>query len=384
MKSNDQVRLFPQNHLPAAALRDDPLGTLTLFKVPGVGSVRFRILIGLLGSPAEVFKASETALKNVPGIDSHTAAAIRSASINGTAEKVLRELGDCGARYVSIWDEEYPAQLKEIHDPPALLFVRGSLPAQEEACVAIVGTRDPSLYGIQQSHRIAEELARQGIGVVSGMARGVDTSAHEGCLQGEGRTYAVFGCGIDTIYPTENKSIAKKIETTGGLISEFLPGTQPDPGLFPRRNRLISGLSLGVLVIQGDIKSGALITARCALEHNREVFALPGSVEDRRSRGPHSLIREGATLITSSQDVVEAIGMQFRSTDERGIPRPMPVLNASEQQLVVKLSFDPIHIDQLVRNLGLPVQSVLADLLGLEMKGIISQLPGKLFQLRRV
>jgi DNA processing protein len=249
--------------------------------------------------------------------------------------------------------------------------------------VAVVGTRDPSLYGVRQGHRIAEDLARQGIGIISGMARGVDSAAHEGCLQAKGRTYAVFGCGIDVIYPSENKTLAEKIEASGGLISEFLPGTRPDPGLFPRRNRVISGLSVGVLVVQGTEKSGALITARSALEQNREVFALPGNVEEARSRGAHHLIRQGAALITSAEDILAEIGVQLRSRTSLERAESLPALNPSEEAVVKKLSADPIHIDNLVRELERPVPSVLADLLSLEMKGWVVQLPGKLFALKQ-
>jgi DNA processing protein len=382
MSELDQIKLFQNNHDPAQAIKQDPLSLLTLLNVPGIGAVRLRALLGAFGTPSRVLNAGVNSLCGVPGIDTVTASAIRGIKTNGEAEKILSALELCSARMVSIWDEEYPKILKEIHDPPAILFIRGILPDSKQPTLAIVGTRDPSLYGIQQSHRIAEELAQQGINIVSGMARGVDTSAHEGCLQGNGLTYAVFGCGIDHIYPPENRSLAEKIRGNGGLISEFPPGIQPDPGLFPRRNRLISGLSLGVLVVQGDLKSGALITARCALEHNREVFALPGSVEDRRSRGPHSLIREGATLINNAKDILESLGTEFDGELEETRQRNIATLISSEQNLIIKLSHEPIHIDQLVRELKLPVQSVLADLLGLEMKGLINQLPGKLFVLK--
>jgi DNA processing protein len=380
-----QDSLFPQRHNFGQAIKDAPAATLTLFNVSGVGSARFRALLGAFGSPAEALKGSERALKEVPGVDAVTAGAIHTAGQDlSVGEKLFQMLSDCDGSVVSIWDEGYPRALREIHDPPALLFLRGAAPQAGETCVAIVGTRTPSLYGMKQAHVIASELAARGVAVVSGMARGVDTAGHEGALQGKGRTFAIFGCGIDVIYPSENKSLAEKIIASGGLISEFLPGTPPDPGLFPRRNRIISGLSRGVLVVQGSEKSGALITARCALEQNREVFALPGNVEDRRSRGPHLLLREGAILVENADDILRELGGSQQDAGNEIQRQPLPALNASEETLVTKLSADPIHIDQLVRELERPVSSVLADLLDLEMKGWVVQTPGKLFALKQM
>lgn len=378
----NQSRLFEEKHLPGEEITKNLPAALALYAVEGVGSARYRVLLQALGSPSEVFAAGERTLKSIPGVDALTAASICAARQNNSGDEILQKLQDSGAAVVSIWDSNYPARLKEIHNPPALLFVRGELPREDEICISIVGTRTPSAYGIAQAHRIAEDLASRGIGIISGMARGIDTSAHEGCLQAQGRTYAVFGCGIDLIYPAENKSIAKKIEQSGGLISEFLPDTRPDPGLFPRRNRIISGMSVGVVVVQGSESSGALITAKCALEQNREVFALPGSVEDRRSGGPHALIRQGAVLAASAEDILSEIGIGGSGAAKPEMKVKLPSLNPSEEELVKKLSSDPIHIDQLVREMDRPVPSVLADLLGLEMKGWVVQLPGKMFVLK--
>ena len=380
----DQAVLFAEKRSPGQAIKTDPAGTLTLFNAAGVGSARFRALLVAFGAPAQVLNASERALKEVPGVDIVTAAAIREAARNGAGARLYEMLQECGARLISIWDEEYPRPLKEIHDPPALLFVRGDLPRSEEICFAIVGTRTPSIYGVKQAQVIAADLAAQGLAIVSGMARGIDAAAHEGALQARGRTFAVFGCGIDIIYPAENRSLAEKIAQSGGLISEFLPGMQPDPGLFPRRNRVISGLCRGVLVAQGSETSGALITARCALEQNRDVFALPGNVEDRRSRGPHQLIRDGAGLIESAQDILREISAEKSQAQGRPQGRALPALNPSEEALIAHLSADPIHIDDLVRELNRPVASVLADLLGLEMKDWVAQQPGKLFVLKNI
>jgi len=379
--SVDQEALFIHKVSPGRAIKEDPAAALTLFSAAGVGSARFRALLNAFGSPAAVLAASARALREVPGIETVRASAILEAAKGSAGVKHLEMLDKCGARIISLWDEEYPKVLREIHDPPALLFVRGKPPNADTPCFAIVGTRNPSIYGVKQAHVIAADLAHQGWGIVSGMARGVDTSAHEGALQSKGQTFAVFGCGIDVIYPSENRALSDKIAIAGGLISEFLPGTEPEPGLFPRRNRIISGISRGVLVVQGDETSGAMITARLALEQNREVFALPGNIEDRRSHGPHQLLREGATLVQSAQDILDAFGASAR--DGRA-PQPLvlPALNPSESELVGHLSAEPVHIDDLVRGLNRPVASVLADLLGLEMKNWVTQMPGKLFILK--
>jgi DNA processing protein len=375
-----QAGLFPPRLSPAQAIHENPAATLTLFAAAGVGSARFRALLGAFGAPAEALKAGERALCQVPGIEAVTAAAIRAAGRENHGVQLAADLERCSARMVSLWEAEYPRPLKEIHDPPALLFVRGELPRGDEPCFAIVGTRNPSIYGIRQAHVIAADLAAAGVGIVSGMARGVDTAAHDGALQGKGRTFAVFGCGIDVIYPAENRSLSERIAASGGLISEFLPGVDPDPGLFPRRNRIISGMCRGVLVAQGSETSGALITARFALEQNREVFALPGSVDDRRSRGPHQLLRDGACLAESAQDILRELGQGKAASGDGSRPAvPLPSLTPSEEAVLTQLGCDPVHIDHLVREMHLPVASVLADLLGLEMKGWITQSPGKLF-----
>ncbi len=378
----EQPNLFPMKHHPGSALKADPIGALALYTVKGVGSARFRALLNAFGSPAEVFSAKERSLREVPGIDAGVASCIIAARNNGDGVKLYEGVLRCNAAVVSIWDPEYPDMLREIHDPPALLFVRGTLPAPGETCLAVVGTRTPSLYGVKVAHSLAEDLAQHGIAIVSGMARGIDTAAHEGALRAGGRTFAVFGCGVDVIYPRENEILAKKILAAGGLISESLPGTLPDSGLFPRRNRIVSGMCRGTLVVQGGETSGALITARCALEQNRSVFAVPGAVDNKRSRGPHLLIRQGAVLVETAEDILKELGPGFHEDHSKVQPVHLPPPNASEERVLEKLTREPRHIDELVRDLELPVAAVLADLLGLEMKGWIVQSPGKRFSLK--
>jgi DNA processing protein len=378
----EQSNLFPYKHNPGSELKADPVGALALYTVKGVGSARFRALLNAFGSPAEVFSAGEKSLREVPGIDEGVASCIIAARDNGDGAELYENVQRCQAAIVSIWDPEYPEKLREIHDPPALLFVRGALPAPQEICIAVVGTRTPNLYGMRVAHLFAEDLASRGVAVISGMARGIDTSAHEGALRAGGRTFAVFGCGVDVIYPQENETLAEKIRSSGGLISESLPGTPPDSGLFPRRNRIISGMSRGTLVVQGGETSGALITARCALEQNREVFAVPGAVDDKRSRGPHLLIRQGALLVETAEDILKELGAGSLENRSEAPPINLPPPNASEERVLAKLSREPRHIDELVRELQSPVAAILADLLGLEMKGWVVQSPGKLFSLK--
>ncbi len=377
-----QDALFPPSVSPGEAIRKDPRGALRLLSVPGVGSVHFRALVRAFGNPDEVFRQSLKALESVPGIGPRRAQAIARFDCDKSVDEALKILHEVNARIISIWDGDYPPNLKEIHDPPALLFVRGDVPETNETCVAIVGTRSPNHYGLDHTRVLAGALAQEGIGIVSGMARGIDSAAHEGALKAKGKTYAVFGCGVDYIYPPENKRLAEQIEAGGGLLTEFLPGTKPDAGLFPRRNRVISGLCSAVVVMQGGEKSGALITARCALEQNREVLALPGNVNDKLSAGPHRLIREGAAVVTSAADVLNAIGWRRTADGSSNRPVSKPSLNPSEEAVARRLSCEPVHIDRLVQELNKPVSSVLADLLGLEMKGWVVQLPGKLFALK--
>jgi len=375
----EQNNLFISSS-PAKAIAEDPIKAIELYLVPGIGSSYFRSLVKSMGSPSEVLSASKKSLESVPGIGPQAAEAIVTSDNQKKASELWERLNQVNGRMTSIWDEDYPKNLKEIHDPPVLLFIRGSLPAPNETLIAIVGTRKPTMYGVRQATGLAEGLAQSGIGVVSGMARGIDTASHEGALQAKGRTYAIFGCGIDYIYPPENKSIAQKIEENGALISEFLPGTAPDPGLFPRRNRIISGLCAGVIVVQGGVKSGALITAKLALEQGREVFAVPGNIDEKESSGPHQLIRSGGILVNSAEDVIEELGMTSSGVSAVEVtPESFPQLNPTELEVVQQLSREPVHIDALVQAVRRPVASILADLLNLEMKGWVAQMPGKLF-----
>lgn len=353
---------------------------LTLFSVPGVGSNRFRALIGRFGSPEEVLRASMVQLMGVDGIDRKIAENIKLKRDEKFVEDQIALLNKRKTRVITFWDQEYPVNLRKIYDPPALLFVRGRLVEADKYSVAIVGTRSPSNYGRLVTERISGELAKRGITVVSGMARGIDTVAHWGALKSGGRTIAVLGSGVDIIYPPENRKLAQQIESKGCLISEFPMGTQPDAGNFPRRNRIISGMTLGTLVVEAGDKSGALITAEIALEQNREVFAIPGNINSAKSRGTNRLIQEGAKLVQSVEDILSELEPKLKGYLKPERREEIKIeLTPQERRILENLSGKPMHIDKIAHNTGIPTSQALSILLSLELKDMVKQLAGKMF-----
>ncbi|OGW90778.1 MAG: DNA protecting protein DprA [Omnitrophica bacterium RIFCSPHIGHO2_02_FULL_63_14] len=277
---------------------------------------------------------------------------------------------------IKINDPDYPAALKEIYDPPALLYVRGRLPDPARVRIAIVGSRKVSFYGTRMARSIAEELSRAGLVVVSGMALGIDTAAHEGALAGGGPTVAVLAGGLNHIYPKENLKLAKRIVETGGaLITENPPEMEPLAGLFPQRNRIISGLSRGALVVEAAKKSGALITADCALSQGRDVFAVPGNADSRLSGGTNWLIKEGAIPVGSAAEILEEWGLaQPAGCEAPGRPEGLKPL---EKRLLKAVEAEPVAVDDLIERAGGPAREVLAVLSQLEIRGLLKQLPGK-------
>ena len=313
-------------------------------------------------------------------------------------EKELCELPRLGARLLKWTDEDYPVSLREIPDPPPYLFVRGPAPLHQPGCLAIVGARAASEAGLRMAHRLGMELAAKGFTVVSGLARGVDGAAHQGALDGGGRTVAVMGCGIDVIYPPEHRKLAEAIIEGGGAIVSELPlGTQPMAENFPTRNRILSGLCLGVVIVEAAEKSGSLITARMALEQNRQVFAVPGSPLTGKTRGSNRLLKDGAKLVECVEDVIEEIAPQLvtagagtslkkpaKSLDNPSIRTNLAVESASDEDklILTQLKQDQkLHVDSLIAASGLTPQAVLRLLLELELKGVVAQHPGKLFSL---
>ena len=302
----------------------------------------------------------------------------------GDARSLCGRLADEGVELLALCDRDYPELLGEIHSPPPILFCKGDIHCFDRQAVAIVGSRRPSLAGTKISESLASGLAASGFIIVSGLARGIDTAAHRGALNAGGRTIAVMGCGIDTVYPSENRDLAGAIAQAGAVITEQLPGTPPLRQNFPQRNRIISGLALGTVVIEAGRTSGALITAACALRQNRSVFAIPATPGFSRSRGTNRLLKEGATLVESVDDVLEELCPQLGSHGRRGdCMFAKDQLSREESALVELLSSAPVHVDEISRALGVEANRTLNLLFGLEARGVVKSMPGK-FYVRRV
>lgn len=360
--------------------KSDHLALLRLLMVPGIGPARVRSLIGHFRSANAVLHAPTSALCRVDGIDQILAEAIHQAPREEMAARQLALTDSSSSTFSTYWDGDFPASLKAIPDAPVALFAKGTLLPTDGFSIAIVGTRQPTSYGTMVTERLAADLVSRGLTIVSGLARGVDTIAHRTALKAGGRTIAVLGSGLDMIYPAENRRLADDISTSGAVISEYFFGTKPDAPNFPRRNRIISGLSLGTLVIEAGERSGALITASMALEQGREVFAIPGSIFSAKSVGAHRLIQEGARLVHSVDDVLSELTAQLELFGKTSQPRaPLAGLNPAEQRLYDLLSHEPVHIDALARQANLTSAQVLSTLLQLEFKNGVQQLPGKMF-----
>jgi DNA processing protein len=354
---------------------------LALSLTPGIGSTLMRRLLDRFNTPEAVFHAPMKELSKIEGLGEKVAQEIRKGPLEKVVERELSLLREVGGRVITLKDEEYPKRLKDIYDPPALLYVRGELKKEDEFAISIVGSRKTTPYGRWFTEKVSQELARHGVTIVSGMARGIDSLAHWGAISGGGRTIAVLGCGVDVIYPSENRNLFAKMIDRGAILSEFPMGSPPEGGHFPRRNRIISGLSLGVVVVQASEKSGSLITAGYALEQGREVFAVPGNVGTESSRGTHRLIKEGAKLVESSEDILEEILPQWRRGGEATskVEAPRPDLPEEERVLYELLGETPLHIDVMIRESRLDPGKVSSLLLNLELKGLVSQWPGKCF-----
>jgi DNA processing protein len=347
---------------------------------PGVGSIIFKRLLDHFKTPEAVFNAPIKELLKIDGVGEKIANEIKRGPDKKRVEKELKVIKELGINILTLNDEGYPRRLKDIYDPPPILYVRGELKKEDELAVAIVGSRKTSPYGRWITEKLSLELARQGVTIVSGMARGIDSHAHRGAINGEGRTIAVLGCGVDVIYPPENRSLFYQIIERGAVISEFPMGSLPEGGHFPRRNRIISGLSIGVVVVQAGSESGSLITARFALEQGREVFAVPGNVGAEGSRGTHKLIKEGAKLVESSEDILEEILPQWKGKTITSHEEVVEIGLDPEEQMIYKLlGENPIHIDTIIRETQFDPGKVSSLLLSLELKGFILQWPGKCF-----
>ena len=349
---------------------------LALNKLPNVGPATIKKLYDHFGSAEVIWNAALDEIAKVDGVGIRQFNSIKNNRPGIDPDKELEGVREL--EILTLDDPDYPDLLKNIYDPPSILYLKGKKEILSKKAIAIVGTRKPTSYGISIAQKLASELSRFGFVIVSGFASGIDTAAHRGALEAGGETVAVFGCGLDVIYPPENIRLAESIASSGCLISEFPAGTQTSNWTFPQRNRLISGLSLGTIVVEGAEDSGSLITAKFALEQGREVFAIPGSVDNPNSKGPHSLIKQGAKLVESLADIL----------DEFNIPVPVSLpcrerdvsgLSDIERQVYGILGMEPLHIDTISDKLSLPSQEASGVLMMLEIKGFVRQMQGKIF-----
>jgi DNA processing protein len=383
----------------------EKLPWLALRGLPGIGLVLFQRLTRAFGSPAAVFQTPAAQLRGVRGLTPALVQAITSFRDWHRVEAELEKIAAAGVEVLLQVDPRFPARLRQIPYPPPFLFFKGTILPQDDLALAVVGTRTASYYGLKTCRRLAGALAVRGLTVVSGLARGIDTAAHQGALENGGRTLAVLGCGLDVVYPPENRLLYEKIPAQGALISEFPLGAPPEAKNFPIRNRLISGLSLGVVVVEAGIKSGAGITAQIALDQGREVFAVPGPIDSPTSVGPHRLIQDGAKLVQDPEDIFQelpglaqgpgplfAAPARVRETAAPAdatpmpAPAPPPVSAATlpprpEDPLLPFLGSDPIQLEELTRASRLPAAEVLSRLTLLELQGLVRELPGKCYVL---
>jgi DNA processing protein len=341
----------------------------------------FKKLMERFDDPAQVFRAKTTDLAQVEGLRRQVVQGIAQRRFSQDPQRVLKELEDQGARMVIFPDPDYPEPLREIHDPPMVLYTKGLAVPAKTTFIAVVGSRNSTPYGVKTAENLAQGLARRGLGIVSGLARGIDSAAHWGCLAGRGFSVGVLGTGIDSVYPASNKKLFEAMGEKGAVITEFPLETPPEPKNFPIRNRLISGLARGVIVVEATMKSGSLITASVALEQGREVFAVPGSVHSFKSKGCHFLIKQGAKLVENADDVLDELGLNYAYAAKKdSFTEPaLPPLEENEKRVYDLLGDYPVHIDDIVREGNMEPGTASAVLMRMELKGIVRQLPGKLF-----
>lgn len=402
------LTLPPACYIPCMALTEEQRNWLALALVPGIGSTHFVRLLARFRTPAEVLRAGERALAEV--VRPNLARQITQyADVVDVADQE-RRLDAAKATLVTLDDTLYPWRLGEIYDPPLALFVRGALLPEDEFAVAIVGTRRPTPYGIRMAEKLGRELAARGVTVVSGLASGIDSAAHRGALEAGGRTIAVLGNGVDVVYPRENRELTDQIIAQGAVVSQFPMGWEPNKGHFPRRNRVISGMTLGTVVVQAPRDSGALITAHAAAEQGREVFAVPGEATLQASQGPHALIREGAKLVESAGDILVELNLpahqrQPLAMATAAVSTPVPVSGAyvapakssapasrpsapqapvsdTEREVLSVLTADGSFVDEIAAACRISIAEALSTLTFLELKGLVRQFSGKRFARR--
>jgi DNA processing protein len=356
------------------------IDTIALLSVPGIGRGRFTKLVKRFGSPAEVLSTSTDQLKDVPGLSEKLVASLKSKVDRDDAKQITARIAQLGWAVLFPDSPEYPRLLAEAVDRPTILFRLGDPIGTDDKLIGIVGTRHATEAGRRFTYRLSTNLAKAGITIVSGMAEGIDSAAHRGALEGGGQTIAVWGTPLDRVYPTTNRGLAEQIRQQGAIYSEYLPGTPSNPSNFPERNRIISGLSEGIIVVEAGERSGALITAQSALDQGRELLAVPGAPDAPKAIGTNRLIKQGARLLTCADDLFEEIPRLKGEITARRFKR-QPDLTDIERQMVDVLAAGPIQIDQLGREAGIPIANLLEYLLALELKGVVQELPGKRFVL---
>lgn len=373
--------LFQENEM-----KKEKVDWIKLKMVPEIGPVSFRKLMKHFFSPANVISSSLSELETVEGIGKKKAKLIWDNLKNLNIEAELKLIEKHRIKIVTFDDSDYPVNLKSIYDPPFLFYMKGEFLFKDDLSIAIVGSRKATPYGKMVAEKIGRDLAAMGITVISGLARGIDTYAHKGALAGGGRTIAVLGNGLSMIYPKENKDLGEAVSQQGAVVSEFSMESLPDRTNFPIRNRIISGLSLGTIVVEAVEKSGALITANLALQQGREVFAIPGNIFSKYSQGAHGLIKEGAKLVENVNDVIEEIrvfsenlNIKRKEESNKTIQMPICSLNQKEQKIYDCVLWEPVPIDEIVQKCNLPVKDISSSLMLMEIKGLIKQVSGKMF-----
>ena len=358
---------------------------IALNMIEHVGPVRVRQLLERFGDAPAILRASKQQLLAVRSIGADTADAIAGWEKNVDLDAELKRIQEFGCHVLTQDDEDYPPSLREIYDPPIVLYVKGTLNAKDKNSVAIVGSRQTTHYGLEVARKFGYQLAYVGVTVVSGGARGIDTSAHQGAINAKGRTVAVLGTGINIIFPSENAELFERIAENGAVVTQFPFNRQADKQSFPIRNRIVAGMTLGTVVVEANLTSGALITANFATEYGRQIFAVPGRIDSPRSKGCHELIKKGAKLCEGAEDILSEFEYLFPATNRPPAPNETGVLPAftlsTNEQVVydVLRKEDEISIDEVIRFSSLPSSAASVALLSLEMKRLIKQLPGKMF-----
>ena len=357
---------------------------LALNSLPDIGPVVARRLLSAFGSPENIFQMPVEDLRRVEGVGENR---VKGITVFNKWDAIQKEIDSAELRdvkFITLNDSAYPEALKRIHDAPLVLYVKGGMMESDKYAVAMVGSRTSTAYGMEVAEKMAHKLALSGLTVVSGMARGIDTASHKGALKAGGRTIAVLGSGIDVPYPASNRGLMREVQSSGAVISEFPFGTPPNKENFPRRNRIISALSFGIIVVEAALDSGSLITVGYALEQGKEVFAVPGNVTSRSSRGTNDLIKKGAKLVENAGEVINELRPQLKGVlreDNVNTAKKLPEMTDDERALYNYLDTEPRHIDTIIREIRMTTGKALSLLLNLELKGIVRQTQGKLFSL---